>query len=61
MAVKRSIQIKPSHQGMLHDNLGVPQGQKISLRKLQAAKDTADPAEKKRIVFAENARKWNNG
>ncbi len=54
------IHIKPSHKGLLHKDMGVPQGKKLSLGSLEDAKNGADPAEKKRIVFAENARKWNH-
>jgi hypothetical protein len=52
------IHIKPSHRGELHQELGVPAGDKIPERKLERAKDNAGPAERKRITFAENARKW---
>ena len=52
------IKIKKKNQGKLHDELGIPEGQKISDQQLELAKATADPAEKKRIQFAENARKW---
>lgn len=55
-----SIHINPAHKGELHSDLGVPQGQKIPTSKLKAAEKTAGPAEKKRLVFAENARKWNH-
>jgi len=54
------IHIKPSHKGMLHRELGVPQGEKIPAAKMEAAKAHASPAERKRITFAENARKWNH-
>ena len=57
----RPIRIKKSHQGLLHQQMGVPQGQSLSLKDLEREKQTADPAEKKRIVFAENARHWNHG
>ena len=50
--------IKPSHKGLLHKDLGVPKGKKIPEKKLEKAKKNASPAEKKRIVFAENAKKW---
>lgn len=53
------IKIKPSHKGLLHKDLGVPQGQPIPVIKLQKRKQNASPAVKKRIVFAENAKKWN--
>ena len=50
--------IKPSHKGLLHKDLGVPAGKKIPVKKMEKAKKNASPAEKKRIVFAENAKKW---
>ena len=50
--------IKPSHKGLLQKDLGVPAGQKIPVKKMEKAKKNASPAEKKRIVFAENAKKW---
>jgi hypothetical protein len=56
-----AINIKPSHKGLLHKNLGVKQGQPIPANKLAKAKKSASPAEKKRIVFAENAKKWHHG
>jgi hypothetical protein len=40
------ISIKPSHKGLLHRDLGVPQGQAI-------------PAVRKRATFAANAKSWN--
>ncbi len=52
------IKIKPSHVGELHREMGVKQGKPISNRALESAKRTASPAEKKRIVFAQNARRW---
>ena len=53
------IHIKESHKGLLHKDLGVAEGKPISTAKMDKAKSDASPAEKKRIVFAENARKWN--
>jgi hypothetical protein len=55
----KPVMIKPANKGKLHKELGVPAGKKIPAKKLEAAKKTATPAEKKRIVFAENAKKWN--
>lgn len=50
--------IKPSHRGLLHKELGVPQGKKIPKAKIRAdlakAKRTGNVAEEKRDVFAEN-------
>lgn len=56
---KKPIAIKPANKGKLHEDLGVPKGEKIPTKKMEAAKKNASPAEKKRIVFAENAKKWN--
>ncbi len=54
-----AINIKPSRKGLLHKELGVKKDAKIPTSKLESAKKNASPAEKKRIQFAENARKWN--
>lgn len=54
------IRIKPSHRGMLHEDLGVPEGQKIPAGKLAAAKRSSDPAVRKRATFAANAKTWNH-
>jgi len=54
-----SINIKKSHRGLLHKDLGVKQGEKIPASKLKV-KSTDSPAVKKRKVFAQNARKWNH-
>ena len=55
----RPIRIKPSHKGLLHKEMGVPQGKSLSLGDLEKAKRSASPAERKRIVFAQNAKSWN--
>ncbi len=52
------IGIKPSHKGLLHAKLGVPQGQPIPAAKLAAAKNSPNPATRKQAVFAENAKGW---
>lgn len=56
------IAIKPSHRGLLHKEMGVPEGHKISLgdlmKKKTRDKATHDTAALKRDVFALNARKW---
>lgn len=56
-----AIKIKPSHKGLLHKDLGVAKDKKIPVAKMEKAKSKASPAEKKRIVFAENAKKFNKG
>jgi hypothetical protein len=55
----QKIAIKPSHKGLLHKDLGVKQGTPIPESKLEAAKNSSDPAERKRATFAINARMWN--
>jgi hypothetical protein len=55
-----SIHIKPSHKGELHSDLGVAQGKKIPAGKLEAAKHSSSPAERKRATFALNAKKWHH-
>lgn len=53
-----AIHIKPSHRGLLHKDLGVPQGQPIPESKLASAKSSDDPDVRKRATFAENAKHW---
>jgi len=54
---KSGIHIKESNKGLLHKNLGVPQGERIPASKLKI-KDTDSPAVRKRKQFAINAKKW---
>lgn len=53
--------IKKSHRGLLHRALGIPQGQKIPLSRLMAAKSRARSSGNtkllKQVVYAENVRK----
>lgn len=51
-----AIKIKPSHIGLLHKNLGIPQGQKIPLSRLMSAKAPSSPAVRQRANFAINFR-----
>lgn len=50
--------IKPSHRGLLHEHLGIKQGQKIPKKKIRAdlkkAKKSGNVAEERRDVFALN-------
>lgn len=55
-----AIHIKPSHKGLLHKSLGVPEGKKIKLSSLVKAKHSSNPAVRKRATFAMNARKWSH-
>ena len=58
------IVINPSHKGLLHKDMGLAPGKKISTGALEAEKNRAkasgNSAEVKRVTFAENARKWKN-
>ena len=55
-----SIDIKPSHKGLLHKDLGIKQSAPIPAKKLAKAARSSSPAERKRAVFAENARHWDH-
>lgn len=55
-----AIRIKPENKGKLHADLGIAQGKPIPTKTLDKAKKSAGPAEKKRITFAQNARKWDH-
>ncbi len=55
------IKIKESHKGLLHKDLGEPKGKKIPTSKLKLAKNSRNPAKRKRATFALNSRKWNQG
>lgn len=48
--------IKPEKKGALHKALGVPQGKKIPLAKLEKAEHSKNPTLKKRAVLAETLR-----
>ncbi len=53
-----AIDIKPSHKGLLHKKLGIPQGEPIPEAKLRAAAKSANPTLRKEAQFALNAKKW---
>lgn len=55
------IKIKPENKGKLHRELGVAAGKKLTGKEITKAKDSSNPAERKRATFAANARKWNKG
>ena len=52
------IHIKASHKGLLHEKLGVPQGQPIPAGKIKSAEHSSSPALRKEAQFADNAKKW---
>lgn len=55
-----AINIKPSHVGLLHEEMGIPKGKKIGIadlmRKKARDKREGNTAAEKRDVFAINAR-----
>lgn len=56
-----TIYIKPSRRGSLHSALGVPKNKMIPTSMLKSRlSHSPSPAMKKKLVFAENARKWNH-
>ncbi len=46
--------IKKSHRGLLHKDLGVPQGKKIPKSKINKALHSKNPKVRKRAQFAKN-------
>ena len=48
--------IKKENRGLLHKNLGIPEGEKIPLKALMQAKKSSSPAVRKRATFAVNFR-----
>lgn len=55
---KKPIKIKAANKGKLRAETGTKPGKNIPEKKLKKAENSKDPAERKRAVFAENARKW---
>lgn len=55
-----AIHIKAANKGKLHSALGVPQGEKIPVSKLEAAKHSKSQAIRKEANFALNARKFSH-
>lgn len=56
---KDTIHIKAANKGKLRAETNTPKGKSIPLSKLYSIAASGSPAEKKRAVFAENARNWN--
>lgn len=57
---KSGIHIKPSHEGKLHEDLGVKKGKKLTVAEEEKAKHSEDPKVRERATFALNARKWHH-
>lgn len=53
-----AIKIKPSHKGLLHRRLNIPEGKPIPLNTLLRAKHAKSAEERKEANFAVNARKF---
>ena len=53
-----AIAITPSHKGLWHSKLGIPQGKTIPLGELMRAKHAGSGSLRKEANFAINARKW---
>lgn len=54
------VEIKPSHRGLLHRDLGVPVSQPIPAAALESAENSDSAALRRRAVFAENAKGFNH-
>lgn len=55
-----AIKIKPSRKGLLHEKLGVPQGDTIPAQKIAKAERSRSPALRKEAQFAENAKHFHH-
>lgn len=55
-----AIQINPSHEGELHQELHIADGKPIPADKLEQAAHSSNPKLKKQAVFAENAKHFNH-
>jgi hypothetical protein len=53
------IKIKKSHEGLLHEKLGVPKGKKIPAKDLTVHEGDS-PKTVKQKTFAKNAKKWHH-
>jgi hypothetical protein len=51
-----AIKIKPSHRGLFAKSVGKQPGIPISEADVEKGKESNDPAERKRAVFADNAK-----
>lgn len=58
---KQGGKIGPIKKGALHAQMGIPQGEKIGKKRLEAAKNSSSPQERKRANFALNMNKATGG
>ncbi len=61
MAVKRKDFHPGGEKGKLHREMGIPEGQKIPEKKLEAAAHSPDPEKKRDAIRAETMKKWHHG
>jgi hypothetical protein len=55
---KGSFNVK---KGALHEELGIPQGEKIPESRLESAKNSSNPTLRKRATLAETMKGWKHG
>lgn len=48
---------KPTHRGLLHEQLHVPEGQPIPQSKLDKASHSSDPTTRRRVALAETGKR----
>jgi hypothetical protein len=58
---KANPAIKPSHEGLLHADLGISKDKKIPEARLRQAEHARDPKIRKRAIFAETMKGWKHG
>lgn len=56
-SLRTPIRIKPSHEGLLHKKLGIPEGKKIPSNSL-TVKPGDSPSTVKQKTFAMNSKHW---
>lgn len=52
--------VKPSHKGLLHKELGIPEGKKIPAKTLNKAAHSSDPTLKKQATLAKTFKRFSN-
>lgn len=55
-----AIEIKSSHKGLFHKDVGKKPGARITEADIRKGKESSNPAERRRATFAENAKHWNH-
>jgi hypothetical protein len=57
----KPIKLNPAHKGLLHQELGIPQGQPVPMSKIKEKLAGATGKFKKRLVFAESVKEGKIG